>query len=1062
MSLNYQQEGEKMSMQSRQQRPMYHYLYGSVDNQPPPGPPTNLVGSPMAAGDETGSLLNTSVETVDSAVTTHTQTDQDSLVGEGFIATDTEDESERLREGRGDFQQLLMTNGGGGGFNSFLGRGGGVNMKDGRRSWLAYCHMFSPVLYFVSLLMLVAVLSCGIALIVLPKRSTPSTGSQQTATTPAMSNSNFRISFSKINRVDYGDGVDQFIVKNLFHPELLYQGANPTRTFIFPFPTGAFWTNLVLPPTQNQGLSFPVVAYPYAFKWSDTLVQVSYSYSHRKEETKAIHDYFYPDLSFACEETLSGRHVTAFDPLSVALQYETTKKGLWSLFLVQGSPYVNMEYGSVTPVISALSTFEDIGCPPLANYSFVGNKRKRRRLESSGYGVCYTDSSTDTTKTVHGVQFILTTTEGWKWIIFASEPLTLEMDTRTRAKVRATEPYNGAFRAAIIPNRTLDDLSMSSGMQRLINHAGIYPIHGDVTWSFSSGSPSRSGFWSGASFSNSSDNKQRVATVSIKFKTRSFVPATSATAPKPLLMLALPHHAVRLSPSVMLGPKGFDFSYNTIKGPMIPVLGTGWEYDQPLLSPGFDNDIGANNNSMFLHPTVKSALIENLKQDINIALPTKTENIYGFGKQSARLAQLVHIASRMAANETASRNATSSGSSVHSLLKQATSRLSSALEAFFTDGVSDKLVYDSNLGGLVTTDGLLDSGADFGNGRYNDHHFHYGYILYASAIMSKMDPSFLAKYRSKIDAIHYDVAHNQNFDSRRRGEGIFFPAARHMNWFDGHSYASGLFPFGNGKSQESSSEAVNCYYGAYLWSLVRNGAGNSPEKDTSPQTDFARLLLSFEVTGAQTYWHMIPQIPGDKTTTRPKIYSDSFVRTNYMVGNVGMNDAICSTWFGTEPLYVHMINFLPVTTAAGELFLKEYATIEYKNVLSTIGEIDTAWRGFVIANHAISDPLSAWKEAQGVSSAELDSGLSKTQLLYWISSRKGFVLVDERNETIGDQTVNSSPSSPPVGAPSLNDSAGSGSGSCSENAKCVATGLTGQCCPTLSGVSLDCCDRSRF
>ena len=33
-----------------------------------------------------------------------------------------------------------------------------------------------------------------------------------------------------------------------------------------------------------------------------------------------------------------------------------------------------------------------------------------------------------------------------------------------------------------------------------------------------------------------------------------------------------------------------------------------------------------------------------------------------------------------------------------------------------------------------------------------------------------------------------------------------------------------------------------------------------------------------------------------------------------MVGNVGMLDAICSTWFGTQNLYVHMINFLPVTS----------------------------------------------------------------------------------------------------------------------------------------------------
>jgi endo-1,3(4)-beta-glucanase len=34
-----------------------------------------------------------------------------------------------------------------------------------------------------------------------------------------------------------------------------------------------------------------------------------------------------------------------------------------------------------------------------------------------------------------------------------------------------------------------------------------------------------------------------------------------------------------------------------------------------------------------------------------------------------------------------------------------------------------------------------------------------------------------------------------------------------QDFFDGHSWASGLFVQNNGKSQESSSEAINAYYG---------------------------------------------------------------------------------------------------------------------------------------------------------------------------------------------------------------------------------------------------------
>lgn len=143
-----------------------------------------------------------------------------------------------------------------------------------------------------------------------------------------------------------------------------------------------------------------------------------------------------------------------------------------------------------------------------------------------------------------------------------------------------------------------------------------------------------------------------------------------------------------------------------------------------------------------------------------------------------------------------------------------------------------------------------------------------------------------------------------------------------------HSFASGLFPFADGKSQESSSEAVNCYYGAYLWSKVRWGG-----KGDRKMVDYARLLLATEMTGAKTYWHMMPPQDGksggavDGTLAStvgamvPVAYNPTF-RGNYMVGNLGMTDVTCTTWFGTESIYVHLINFLPVTPITSELFDK--------------------------------------------------------------------------------------------------------------------------------------------
>lgn len=89
--------------------------------------------------------------------------------------------------------------------------------------------------------------------------------------------------------------------------------------------------------------------------------------------------------------------------------------------------------------------------------------------------------------------------------------------------------------------------------------------------------------------------------------------------------------------------------------------------------------------------------------------------------------------------------------------------------------------------------------------------------------------------------------------------------------------------------------------------------------------DFARLLLATEVTGAKIYWHMTPsqssQSSDDTHDGLPTTYNNEF-RKNLMVGNLGMTDVVCSTWFGTDNIYVHLINFMPVTPITTELFDK--------------------------------------------------------------------------------------------------------------------------------------------
>lgn len=156
--------------------------------------------------------------------------------------------------------------------------------------------------------------------------------------------------------------------------------------------------------------------------------------------------------------------------------------------------------------------------------------------------------------------------------------------------------------------------------------------------------------------------------------------------------------------------------------------------------------------------------------------------------------------------------------------------------------------------------------------------------------MGKVNATFVTEYGKYVDTIMNDVAYFSNSDSQTVGSE-FFPLARHKSWFDGHSFASGLFPFGNGKSQESTSEAINCYYGAYLWSLVRHGAANEPEADESETTNFLRLLLATEIRGAKTYWHMLPpDNNSNQTKSISVLFNPVFLKEGGMNGNLGMLD----------------------------------------------------------------------------------------------------------------------------------------------------------------------------
>lgn len=351
-------------------RPQYHYFYGSTDTD---------YGSHSRA------------ETPSSAQ------EQESLIGESLVPTDNEEEppnSSNL-----DHEHVLISSGNGmrhvvGGDNrtsdlKSYQNGNGHHSSGPFRSLRNSLQSFRekhPIVHIVSLVGCMTICMVIFAVTLFPSTRHTATGALGVATEGAKK---FVLKFPVVDR-SRSDPLSAFINKDLFHQNLLYTGNDPFREFAFAFPTGAFWTNLVLPPTADRGYSYPIAVYPYAYKWSDNSMAASYPSAHRKEEAKAIHDYFFPDLTFSTTEDVRERKIIDFDPLSVNLNFRTTSRGSWTTYLVQGSPYITMEYDNVTPIIKALSTFKNVLCPgeegkgDSFDDNFSDDEGNRRRL----FGVC--------------------------------------------------------------------------------------------------------------------------------------------------------------------------------------------------------------------------------------------------------------------------------------------------------------------------------------------------------------------------------------------------------------------------------------------------------------------------------------------------------------------------------------------------------------------------------------------------------------------------------------------------------------------------------------------------
>jgi hypothetical protein len=188
---------------------------------------------------------------------------------------------------------------------------------------------------------------------------------------------------------------------------------------------------------------------------------------------------------------------------------------------------------------------------------------------------------------------------------------------------------------------------------------------------------------------------------------------------------------------------------------------------------------------------------------------------------------------------------------------------------------SNQLRFETRWGGVITLadyyfkiypgQGIEGS---FNNSFYNDHHFQYSYFfnaLYSLYLIEKR--STLTTYIPQIKQLLQDVVTSYNDPTSKSIK------TRHKDWFFGHSFATGLIQASN-IDQESVSEAINCYYSAWLLS----GAMYTLTADPSflNMRDISEAALYTEMYTAKLFWTANGDIINTPSTTIVKAFTKTF------------------------------------------------------------------------------------------------------------------------------------------------------------------------------------------
>ncbi len=409
--------------------------------------------------------------------------------------------------------------------------------------------------------------------------------------------------------------------------------------------------------------------------------------------------------------------------------------------------------------------------------------------------------------------------------------------------------------------------------------------------------------------------------------------------------------------------KLLDKAYASVRGPM--KLGAGMSFVTEMTYPGVLPSLPAVQGA---EAELHTLLAADVKHEGRLVGDT-----YWFGKQLGKWATLLPIAEQLGEK---------------AVVEELTTRIKTSLENFLTatdakgqpkpagDGV---FLYDQNWGTLIGYPASYGS-----DDQLNDHHFHYGYFIRAAGEIARRDPAWAADERwgGMVKLLIRDFASPDRDDP-------LFPFLRNFDPYAGHTWASGHAKFGDGNNNESSSEAINAWYGLILYA---EATGDKQLRD------LGIWQLTTEVEAINHYWYDV---------------TDQFHHANYTPSVVTMvwgGKGANGTWFSGNPEMVHGINWLPLT--GGHLYLGRYPEYCEKNYKALVDEnLDDdlkankrdpkdgtnwdAWPDLMWMYRGLTDPKDALTQFHARPAAlQPEAGNSFSSTLVWLKTLEAFGHVD--------------------------------------------------------------------